>query len=599
MLLSPKYLPKLAATVGLFTRYGLREFANRQGLLALHGPDMDEDAPLEGEAQEKAVAFRKRLVELGPAYVKLGQVLSTRPDLLPPPYIAELEHLQDDVPPMSVVDVRATIEAELGGRISKLFADFDDEPLGSASLGQVHAATLRDGREVVIKVQRPELREQLGDDLEFFHELAHFLAAHTGMSARVDIVGIVQQVERALTDELDYMNEARNAAMFRRALAAFPRILIPRVIEGYSTHKVLTTERIRGIKVDDIPPVSRLEYDYSLLAEEFARAYLRQITVNGFFHADPHPGNVFIVLPDRANPRTPAEWKRDELPGDADGEADTEPATALAQLEEDARREAPIAAPRTDAKLALIDFGMTAHLPQALRDSIVRLLVAIADNRGEEAAETLIDLGEVTEDFDRAAYTREIAGLVAQHADRAVGDVSPGALLFEVINTGYDKGLRLPAELTLLAKALFNLDAITRALDPTFNPSEAIRSYTAELANERARRELSPARIFRLVADSSDFVMSLPRRLDMIVERAAAGDFAIRFDTPQLPTLIEGMQKIANRIFVGLVLAGLLVASGLVSRERPRIGMIGFAIAGLLALYMVVSIIVGDRRRKR
>jgi ubiquinone biosynthesis protein len=594
VLLAPKYIPKLTAIVGLFTRYGLRDFANRQGLLSLQGTELAADTPEDSEVQDKAAAFRKRLVELGPAYVKLGQVLSTRPDLLPPPYIEELEHLQDDVPPMSLDEVRDTIEVELGGRMSKLFTSFEEKPLGSASLGQVHAAVLRDGRDAVVKVQRPNLREQLRDEIEFFHELASFLTAHTGISSRVDMIGVVQQVERSLADEIDYMNEARNAALFRRNLASFPRLLIPRVIEGYTTHKVLTTERIRGIKVDDIPPIARLDYDFDLLAEEFAQAYLRQITVDGFFHADPHPGNVFVVLPDRVNPRTPAEWREDSL-----RETEREGATALAQLEAEAQEEAPAAAPRGEARLALIDFGMTAHLPEALRDRIVRLLVSIADKRGEEAAEALIEMGETIEQFDRQAYSREVASLVAQHADRQVGDVAAGAVLFALINTGYEHGLKLPAELTLLAKALFNLDAITRSLDPTFNPSEAIRRFTAELANERARRELSPMRMFRLVADSSDFLMALPRRLDMIVERAAAGDFAVRIDTPQLPTLLEGMQKIANRIFVGLVLAGLLVASGLLSRERPRLGMLGFAFAGAIALYMVVSILLGDRKRTR
>jgi ubiquinone biosynthesis protein len=594
VLLAPKYIPRLAAIVGLFTRYGLRDFATRQGLLGLQGIELAEETTEESGVQDKAVAFRKRLVELGPAYVKLGQVLSTRPDLLPPPYIEELEHLQDDVPPMPVEQVRECIEAELAARMSKLFESFDEEPLGSASLGQVHAAVLRDGREVVVKVQRPDLREQLAEDVEFFHELASFLDAHTAIGSRVDMVGVVRQVERSLADEIDYMNEARNAALFRRNLASFPRILIPRVIEGYTTHKVLTTERIRGLKVDEIPPIARLDYDLALLADEFARAYLQQIAVDGFFHADPHPGNVFVVLPDRPNPRTPAEWKADSR-----RESEREAVTPLAQLEVEAQRDAAKPAPYGEARLALIDFGMTAQLPESLRDRVVRLLISIADNRGEEAAETLIDMGETVEDFDRQSYTRAVASLVAETADRHVSDVAAGAVLFNLIDTGYQHGLKLPAQLTLLAKALFNLDAITRALDPTFNPTDAIQKFTTEIANERARRELSPRRMFRLVADSSDFLMSLPRRLDTIFDRAAAGDFAVRIDTPQLPTLLEGMQKIANRIFVGLVLAGLLVASGLLSRERPRIGMIGFAIAGLLATYMVVSIIVGDRKPKR
>src|SRR3954466_6967702 len=297
MILSPKHLPRLVATVRLFTNYGLRDFANRQGLLGLEGAVVGEEGTPDGHAHGKAKAFREKLVELGPAYIKLGQVLSTRPDLLPKPYIDELEHLQDDVPPMPFETVESTIEEELHARISKLLASFEEEPLGSASLGQVHAAELRDGRSVVVKVQRPNLREQLGEDIEFFRELATFLSEHTSAGSRVDLVGVVQQVERALIDELDYRTEARNAASFRKALAQFPHILIPRVIDAYTTHKVLTTERIKGVKIDEIPPITRIEYDFTGLADEFAHAYLQQITDTGHFHADPHPGNVFIVLP--------------------------------------------------------------------------------------------------------------------------------------------------------------------------------------------------------------------------------------------------------------------------------------------------------------
>src|ERR1700737_3443907 len=203
IILSPKHLPRLAATLGLFTNYGLREFAKRQGLLDLEGASL---APGDGSGDEesaaKAKAFRERLVELGPAYIKLGQVLSTRPDLLPRPYIEELEHLQDAVPPMPFEQVEKTIEEELRARISKLFESFEAEALGSASLGQVHAAVLRDGRSVVVKVQRPNMREQLSEEIEFFRELATFLAEHTAAGSRIDLVGVVQQLERALVDEL-------------------------------------------------------------------------------------------------------------------------------------------------------------------------------------------------------------------------------------------------------------------------------------------------------------------------------------------------------------------------------------------------------------
>src|SRR5437016_2550108 len=514
MILSPKHLPRLVSTVRLFTNYGLRDFANRQGLLSLNGDGLDDQTTVEGDTRVKATAFRERLVELGPAYIKLGQVLSTRPDLVPKPYIDELEHLQDDVPPMSLDDVERTIEEELGARISKLFETFESEPLGSASLGQVHAAALRDGRSVVVKIQRPNLREQLAEDIEFFRELATFLTEHTSAGSRVDLVGVVQQVERALVDELDYRTEARNAAQFRRALATFPHILIPRVIDAYTTHKVITTERIKGIKIVEIPPISRVEYDFSELADEFAHAYLEQITDSGHFHADPHPGNVFVVLPGRENPRTPAEAVAD------DRRQEVRPgATALVESENEARAIAVAAAPREDPKLALIDFGMTAHLTASMRDHVVRLLMAMAENNGDAAADTLVEIGEPPDEFDRRGYVRDVSALIAHHANQTVEDTPAGVVLYELITISYREGLRLPAELTLLAKALFNLDAVTRALDPNFNPSQSIREYTAEIANKRAKRDMSPRRILQMAAETSDLVRALPRRLDLITRK--------------------------------------------------------------------------------
>jgi predicted unusual protein kinase regulating ubiquinone biosynthesis (AarF/ABC1/UbiB family) len=591
MILAPRYLPRLTATIGLFTRYGLADFAKQQGIQALVPPDAD-DAP-EGEAETLAERFRQRLVELGPAYVKLGQVLSTRPDLLPPAYIRELEQLQDDVPPVPFADVERTVEEELGGRISKLFSAFEQEPLGSASLGQVHAAALRDGRPVVVKVQRPDIRAQLADDVEFFHELAAFLAAHTEAGARVDMVGIVQQLERALADELDYRVEARNAMTFRRSLADFPRILVPRVIEAYSTERVLTTERIRGVKIDAISPLTRLEHDFAPVADELTRAYLKQIVLDAHFHADPHPGNVFVVLPSTENPPTPSEAAAMDRRAER-----REAATPLAQMESDAQRRA---APQPDAigaKLALIDFGMTARLPTSLREQIVRLMVDVADNRGDDAAETLIELGEPLPGFDRTAYVREIAGLMARNYDLSVGDVQMGSVLYELINSSFQRGLRLPAELTLLAKAMFNLDAVTRALDATYNPIPTVRDFGNQVMAERARRELHPRRMLQLASEGGNLVAALPHRLDLITQRLASNEFSTRVDVPQATLLMEALQKVANRVFSGVVLAGLLIASAMLLPYRRSLGTAGFVLAGALGLWMVLSILWQDRRAK-
>ncbi|HEX8847906.1 MAG TPA: AarF/UbiB family protein [Gemmatimonadaceae bacterium] len=598
MLLAPRYIPRLAAMVGLFTRYGLSDFAKQQGLIALT-PDGQIDDAESGEITEKARAFRKRLVELGPAYIKLGQVLSTRPDLLPEPFVRELDRLQDDVGPIPFEDVEQTLQEEFGARVSKLFGSFEEEPLGTASLGQVHAATLRDGRPVVVKIQRPGIRPQLQDDVAFFREVANFLTSHTDAGRRIDMVGVIQQLERALSDELDYRIEARNAATFRRALAEFPRLLVPRIIEAYTSPRVLTMERIRGIKIDAVPAISRVEYDFTRVADEFAKAYLKQIAIDGHFHADPHPGNVFVVMPGMENPRTPAEVVATDRRGTR-----REALTPLSKMEQEAQAEARDEA-QTDLptaeepKLALIDFGMTAHLAGPVRERIITLLLDLADNRGGEVAETMIEMGMPLEDFDRQSYIREIASLVAQNYDLQVGEVKLGRVLYEVINISYGQGLRLPAELTLLAKALFNLDAISASLDPTYSPIRAIREYGTRIANERAKDEMSLRRVWRTASQTTNLVAALPHRLDIFTSKLAANELGFTVDAPQLSSLMRGLQKIANRIFTGLVLTGILIASGMLLPYRRVLGTWGFVIAAVISIWMVVNILITDRGSSR
>jgi ubiquinone biosynthesis protein len=577
--------------VGLFTRYGLADFAKQQGLEGLpHEPEPGDDF---SGAPDRAAAFRKRLVELGPAFIKLGQVLSTRPDLLPDSYIKELEKLQDDVDPIPTAEVVEIIEQELGARVSKLFAVFDDEPIGSASLGQVHAAELRDGRPVVVKVQRPNIRNQLADDIAFFHDLASFLSEHTKAGARIDIVGIVQQLERALADELDYRVEARNAATFRRSLAQFPRILVPRVIEGYSTEHILTTERIRGSKLDSISPLARIEHDFHPVADELTRAYLKQITIDGHFHADPHPGNVFVVMPDETNPPTPSEVKA------ADRRAVQRPAaTPLARIENDAQRQAAPQPADVDVKLALIDFGMTARLSSTLREQIVRLLLDLADNRGDDAAVTLSEIGTELPGFDREVYVREVASLMARTYGMGAGELDTGKVLYDLINISFQRGLRLPAELTLLAKALFNLGNVTASIDPIYSPIPTIREFGNQIAADRAKRDLNPRRLYQLATEGSDLLMALPHRLDIITARMASNEFSTRIDVPQLTLMMEGLQKVANRIFSGLVLAGILVASAMLIPYRRALATWGFVLAGAIAIWMVLSILWTDRDKK-
>ena len=208
-------------------------------------------------------------------------------------------------------------------------------------------------------------------------------------------------------------------------------------------------------------------------------------------------------------------------------------------------------------------------------------------------------MGEAPEDFDRSAYIRDVSALVAKHANQTVEDTPAGIVLYEMITIAFREGLKLPAELTLLAKALFNLDAVTRALDPNFNPTESIREYTSEIANKMARREMSPRRLFQIASETSSLVRALPHRLDVLTQKMVADDFAVRVDTPQLGSLLLGLEKVANRIFTGLVLGGLLVASGLLMAYQRRLGIAGFLIAAVIGLWMVATILISDRKSRK
>jgi len=351
-------------------------------------------------------------------------------------------------------------------------------------------------------------------------------------------------------------------------------------------------ERVNGLKVDAVPPIARLEHDFTPVAEELTRAYLKGITIDGFFHADPHPGNVFVVLPGATNPRTPAQMARDDR-----RETVRDGVTPMSRMEADAVASAAPEPRDVDARLALVDFGMTARLSNTMREMATRLLMALGDQRGDDVATTLIDMGEPSSEFDRVGYTRDIATLVARNLELTAAEVKAGRVLFDILDVSFRSGLRLPAELTLLAKALFNLDGVTRALAPGYTPFETIREFGNQIAMARAQRDMSPRRIYQIALESSDFLAALPHRLDKITQRLANNDLQTKIEVPQIPSLIVALQKVANRIFSGLVLAGLLVASAMLLPYWRTLGTAGFIIAAVLGLYIVLGIMVSDRKR--
>jgi predicted unusual protein kinase regulating ubiquinone biosynthesis (AarF/ABC1/UbiB family) len=539
----------------LFTKYGRKDFR-----LSLTPDDIvlaeDASSDVEPDVQQRANAFAAALKKMGPTYVKFGQVLSTRPDIVPPEYIAALESLQDDVEPFSFAEVERVVEEELKVRISKAFESFDAQPLAAASLGQVHRAVLRDGRDVVVKVQRPNIREQVRHDLEVFTDIATTIEQHSDIGRKMNLVGAIEQARIILFNELNYEQEARNAEILRQNLAQFPEIYIPRVVADLTTAHVLTTELVRGQKVSKLTPLQAIDHDYADLAAVITRAYLKQICVDGFWHSDPHPGNVFIR--------------------DIDDQT----------------------------QVVLLDFGMVSRISRETQDEIIKLLLAISSNRGSEVADACIRMSEVQERFEPLKFVREISIIVANFHDVDVRKINVGQLLFNVINVANSNDLKAPSELAMLAKTLLHLDGVTKRLDPQYDPQSVIRDYAEELIAQKLKQKFEPRNFYPALLDLNQLVLDLPHRMREIIDLTAIGRLTFGIKLNQAEEFLAGMHKIANRITVGVVIAALLLSSSFMMRVPthshlfgyPAFAMIGYLIAAAAAIYLIASTFMRDRK---
>ncbi|WP_180934871.1 ABC1 kinase family protein [Nocardioides ungokensis] len=529
--LNPKNVGRYAAIARLLVRHG------RSDLVAGAGLDefsFDEEPPM-GDA-EKADAFARDLEELGPTYIKLGQLLSTRFDLLPAAYTTALARLQDSAEPFPYEQVEEIVEAELGGQVRHLFADFEREPMAAASLGQVHRATLPSGREVVVKVQRPEAREIARDDMETLARLAGLADKHTDAGRRFGFEQLLSQFRRSLAGELDYRREARNLLRFRDLTGQYDLIVVPEPILDHSSSRVLTMERIEGRKVTDVGPLGLLDVDAGPMVEQLFSCYLRLMLDHGVLHADPHPGNLMLT---------------------------------------------------DDGRLALLDLGMVATVPPRLQDKVTKLLLAIGDGDGEEAAAVLAGMGHPLEEYDAAAFRGEVAHLVSEAAS-AGAEQQAGTVLVELSRISGAHGLRPPAEMSMIGKALLNLDQTTLHLDPDFDPAAAIRSNLSELLASGLK--VSPAGIMAAAIEAKEFTSLLPKRGNRILDALAEGEFTMRVRTIDEEQLHTVLQRVANRVTLGLVIAATVLGAALMMRVPTDHRILGYpAIAMCLFLFAVLA----------
>lgn len=551
--LKPERLKRYKDVAKLLIKYGRSDLISAAGLEDSVLPDeIAEEAGAAAPAEELA----KDLESLGPTFIKLGQLLSTRADLLPGPYLDALERLQDRIEPFPYEEVERIVSGELGVRISKAFADFEPAPLAAASLAQVHRAYMRDGRAVVVKVQRANIRELIVGDLEALGEIAHFLDDHTELGKRYEFENMLVNLRKSLLRELDFTIEANNLHTLAQNLAEFDNIVIPEPIEDYTTTRVLTMEYIAGKKITALNPLRLLEIDRSLLADELFSAYLKQFLVDGIFHADPHPGNVFLT---------------------------------------------------DDNRIALLDLGMVGRVTRTFQDNLLRLLLAISEGRGEVAAEAAIKMGEPKENFDRKSFERRITDLVAENSDAMLSKMNAGKVTLEITRISADCWFRLPAEFTMIAKALLNLDRVVYTLDPTFDPNVIIRERANEILQRNIIKSMAPNNLLAGVVDLKEFAETFPRRVNKILDAMGNNEIRIGVDAIDEKVVLEGLQKVANRITLGLVVAALIVGAAMLMRVEtsfriwgyPGLAMILFLLAAAAGLMLAFSILFYDEKRRK
>ncbi len=550
--LKPERLKRYKDVAMLLIKYGRSDLISPAGL---EGSVLPDEIAAETETAP-AEDLAKDLERLGPTFIKLGQLLSTRADLLPGPYLEALERLQDQIEPFPFEEVERIVSGELGVRISKAFADFDPAPLAAASLSQVHRATMRDGRSVVVKVQRPDIRELIVGDLEALGEIAHFLDQHTELGKRYEFDNMLVNLRKSLLRELDFTIEANNLHTIGQNLSEFEEIVIPEPIDDFTTTRVLTMEYISGKKITALNPLRLLEIDGGLLAEELWSAYLKQFLVDGLFHADPHPGNVFLTDDDR---------------------------------------------------IALIDLGMVGRVTRSFQDNLLRLMLAISEGRGEAAGEAAIKMGEPKEGFDRETFKRRITDLVAEHGDAVLSKLNAGRVTLEITRISADCWFRLPAEFTMIAKALLNLDRVVYSLDTNFDPNLIIRERANDILQQNILKSVAPTNLLSGVVDLKEFAEKLPTRVNRILD--AVGDNELRFkvDAIDEKIVLEGLQKIANRITLGLVVASLIVGAAMLMRVEtsfriwgyPGLAMIFFLLAAAAGLLLAFNILFYDEHRRK
>lgn len=497
------------------------------------------------------------LKTMGPTYIKLGQLLSTRPDMLPQPYLDALASLQDDVASVSYEEVEQLFREEIGDRISKAFKSFNKEPMASASIGQVHEAVLHSGEKVAVKIQRPGIRKKFIEDLDTLMEISETAEKHSKTARKFSLHSVIEELRYILLQELDYQKEAQNLKVLKENMKEFKHLYVPGIIPSYCSQRVLTMEFVDGSKVTSLSPFQLDSLPKEALVNDLIKGYLKQIIVDGFAHADPHPGNVNITK---------------------------------------------------DNKLGLMDLGMVARFDNPTQDAILKLMIGLGDNDGEQVTETLLSISTYDVDkVDTDAFRKKVSRQIQENEYSKAKDLKTGRAILDINKIAAQLDIHLPAELTILGKILLNMDQIIAFLSPKHQLQATVKEYIEHLMQQRMQKDLKSGHILQTLLDSKELAENLPGRLNKISENLAENKFRLSLDAIDEQRFILAFQKVANRITIGLIVAALILGAALLMRipttwtilGYPGFAILLFVLAASIGLYLVYQILFKDEAEEK
>lgn len=502
------------------------------------------------EKEELSLSQRLRLTfeELGPTFIKFGQLLSSRPDIMPEDYTKELSRLLDEVPPVDFEEIAEEIEDELKLPIDKIFLKFDKKPIAAASIAQVYTATLYDGKEVAVKVQRPGIKDVIEKDINILYYIAHLLERYLPESQLFNPKGIVDEFSRSISREMDFLYEASSIERIASQFRGEEAVLVPKVIREYTTRKVITMERIKGIRIDDIESLIREDIDPREIARKVADIYLRQVLIHGFFHADPHPGNIF-VLP--------------------------------------------------NGRIGLCDFGITGRLDERLKEALASLLIALVNMDYDAMVKLYIELGVVKEDVNIDEFREDMRDLIMPYHGRSLKEINPLEVFGEIIKVGIKYKIRLPRAFILLNKTFILLDSLLRRIAPDFILLEVAQPFALEII----KRRTSPERVLKDIVSHTQeiqgYLKDYPTQIHRLLQKMVEDKFTVDFMHKGLDHLIEEMDRSSNRLTFGIIVSALIIGSSFImlSGVGPKflgfsvLGIVGFGIGALLGFGLALLIL--------